>query len=61
MSNTHGGARPNSGPKPTPINTTRLQALLDQKISKAEIGRRFGVEVGVITRAIKRMEKEKAK
>lgn len=55
--NTHGGARPNSGSKPTPINLARALALREQGFSYAEIGRRFGVSRLVISGAIKRHEK----
>jgi len=55
--NTHGGARPNSGPAPTPINMSRLKALSDQGLSRAEIARRLSVSETVIRRAIVRMKK----
>ena len=58
MANGHGGARPGSGPKPTPLNMSRVMSLRKQGISQAEIGRRFGVSVDVIRLAIKREERQ---
>lgn len=52
--NTHGGARPNSGPTPTPINVSRAITLRGQGVSYQEIGRRFGVSAAVVSGAIKR-------
>lgn len=49
-----GGARPNSGPKPTPIDVKRAISLREQGFSYTEIGRRFGVSRFVIRDAIKR-------
>ena len=58
MANGHGGARPGSGPKPTPLNMTRVLALRAQGLPYAEIARRFSVGVGVVTRALARHNSE---
>ena len=58
MTNNHGGARPGSGPKPTPLNMPRVLALRAQGFSYAEIARRFSVGVGVVTRALARHNSE---
>ena len=54
MSNTHGGARPGSGPKPTPIDERRVLVLREQGMSLTAIGLRFGVTRKVVTAALKR-------
>lgn len=53
----HGGARPKSGPKPTPIDLRRMKALQDQGVSMREIAHRFGVGYEVIKGANKRLHK----
>ena len=58
MANNHGGARPGSGPKPTPLNMTRVLALREQGFTYAEIARRFSVGVDVVTRALARHNSE---
>lgn len=58
MKNTHGGARPNSGPKPTPLNMPRVLALRAQGFSYADIGARFGVSWGVVRRAVVKINSE---
>lgn len=58
MANNHGGARPGSGPKPTPLNMTRVLALRAQGFTYAEIARRFSVGVDVVTRALARHNSE---
>lgn len=58
MANNHGGARPGSGPKPTPLNMTRVLALRAQGFAYAEIARRFSVGVDVVTRALARHNSE---
>ena len=55
---TWGGARPGSGPKRTPINTTRLVSLRGQGFSFAEIGRRLGVSAGIARRAYRHHKEE---
>lgn len=51
---THGGARPNSGPKRIPIDMERVATLLARGLSQREIGKRLGVEKTTINRAINR-------
>ena len=58
MANGHGGARPGSGAKPTPLNTARVAALYAQGASYAEIGRRFNVGWQVIKRTVKKTNSE---
>ena len=58
MANNHGGARPGSGPKPTPLNMPRVLALRAQGFTYAEIARRFSVGVDVVTRALARHNSE---
>ena len=53
MSNGHGGARPGSGPKPTPIDERRVHALRAQGLSYDKIAQRFGVGVKVIRRVLR--------
>lgn len=50
----HGGARPGSGPKPTPIHESRVHALIAQGISQAEVARRMGVSPKVIRRVLRK-------
>lgn len=52
MTNTHGGARPGSGPKPTPIQESRMHALRAQGLSLARTAARLGVGIGVVRRVI---------
>ena len=61
MANNHGGARPGSGPKPTPLNMPRVLALRAQGFTYAEIARRFSVGVDVVTRALARHNSESKK
>ena len=61
MVNNHGGARPGSGPKPTPLNMPRVLALRAQGFTYAEIARRFSVGVDVVTRALARHNSESKK
>lgn len=56
---THGGARPNSGPKPYPIDLDRVKALQKQGLSQRAIAERFGVGRGVIQCALRRAIKQK--
>lgn len=49
-----GGARPNSGPPPAPIDAKRAAALHEQGFSYTEIGRRFGYSRFTIRKAIQR-------
>ncbi len=58
MANNHGGPRPGSGPKPTPLNMPRVLALRAQGFSYADIGARFGVSWGVVRRAVVKINSE---
>lgn len=55
---THGGARPNSGPKPYPIDLNRVRALQKQGLSQRAIAERFGVGRGVVQCALRRASKQ---
>lgn len=57
----HGGKRPGAGRPGTQVDEKRIRALLEQKISRVEIARRFGVSEGVIKYAIHRMRKKESK
>lgn len=61
MKNTHGGARPGSGPKPTPLHTGRLLSLRQQGYGYAEIGRRLGVSGDIARRALLKLNSESSK
>lgn len=61
MKNTHGGARPGSGPKPTPLHTGRLLSLRAQGYGYAEIGRRLGVSSDIVQRALRKLHSESSK
>jgi IS30 family transposase len=58
---THGGSRDGAGRPATQIDERRLQVLRDQKISFAEIGRRFGLHPTILIRAMKRIKNGQSK
>lgn len=49
----HGGARPGSGPKPTPIDERRVISLSRGGMSQSKIAERFNVGRRVIRRVLR--------
>jgi DNA invertase Pin-like site-specific DNA recombinase len=47
--NSHGGARPGAGRKPTNFDHNRARKLKEQGLSYAEIADRFGISVYAVT------------
>ena len=58
MKNTHGGARPGSGPKTKPINLARVAALRKQGLTQAEIVSSMGSTRWVVAQAVKKINSE---
>jgi DNA invertase Pin-like site-specific DNA recombinase len=56
----HGGSRIGAGRPATSIDVRRAQALRQQGLSYAEIGKRFGVTRQIIIRALQKLHKEKS-
>lgn len=57
---THGGARQNSGPVPTPLNIRRVLALRTEGFSYRDIGARLGLSAATIRNAVLRHERAHA-
>lgn len=58
MKNTHGGARPGSGPKVKPVNLARVASLLKQGFTQVEIVASMGSTRWVVSQAVKKINSE---